>query len=73
MKNDKIDKFFEENNDNYLYLLLANLEVKRLSALPHTIKENFSKKITVEALNHVVDNDIPDYITAEEEFDIDDE
>jgi len=45
MLNHKIEKFLEDNNLTYLYLLLANLEAERLSNLPYTVKKNFKDKI----------------------------
>jgi len=67
MLNKKIEKFLEANNMNYLYLLLAELEVKRLNSLPLTIREKFEKKITEIALEHVAMNDIPDFLIDYEE------
>ncbi|MCD4650457.1 MAG: hypothetical protein K8S56_01520 [Candidatus Cloacimonetes bacterium] len=63
----KIDKFLESRNINYLFLLVANLEVRRLSNLPSMQKEKFEKKATELALEHVVDQDIPDYAIMEVE------
>ena len=39
MLNPKIEKFLEENNFTYLFLLLANLEAERLSNLPYSVKK----------------------------------
>lgn len=61
MINPKIERFLEENNMNYLYLILANLEVDRLSKLPGSAKEAL-EKITELALEHVAINEIPDYV-----------
>jgi hypothetical protein len=58
----KVEKFLESNNINYMFLMLANLEVTRLTNLPDHIKKNFDKKITELALLHVAKNEIPDYI-----------
>ncbi len=62
MNNPKIDTFLEKHNMNYLFLQLANLEVRRLSDLPSTVKDKFEEKLTITALEHVADNEIPDYI-----------
>jgi hypothetical protein len=66
MLNPKIEHFLEKHNMNYMFLLCANLEVKRLSNLPGFVKEKFDRKITEVALEHVSDNDIPDYVTEED-------
>ncbi len=58
----KVNQFLETNNMDYLYLILANLEVERLSNLPEGIKRNFDKKISDMALEHTAINEIPDYI-----------
>jgi DNA-directed RNA polymerase subunit K/omega len=65
MLNPKIEKFLEENNFTYLFLLLANLEAERLSNLPYSVKKNFKDKITNLALEHIASNNIPDYIVEE--------
>lgn len=61
----KVDKFLEENNMTYLYLLLANLEVERLNNLPFTIKKQLKGKVTNIALEHIAKNNIPDYVMEE--------
>ena len=61
MINKNIDKFIEDNNMTYLYLLLANLEAERISNLPYTIRKNIEGKITSKALEHIAINNIPDY------------
>jgi len=72
MINPKIETFLESNNMTFLYLLLANLEVRRLSELPRTAKEKLDGKITEVALEHVATGVIPDYIVDEEdEIDLD--
>ena len=72
MVNGKIEGFLEDNNMTFLYLLLANLEVRRLSDLPRTIKDRFDSKLTETALEHVATGVIPDYIVEEEdEIDLD--
>lgn len=58
----KVNQFLETNNMDYLYLILANLEVDRLSNLPDPIKKNFKKKISDMALEHTAINEIPDYV-----------
>ena len=62
MTDKKIDRFIEDHNMTYLYLLLANLEVERISNLPFTIRKNMKNKVTTEALVHIATNDIPDYV-----------
>ncbi|PID29948.1 MAG: hypothetical protein CSB55_00720 [Candidatus Cloacimonadota bacterium] len=66
--NPKLDRFLENHNMNYLYLLLSNMEVSRLNNLPASAKNRFGKKLTEVAMEHVAANEIPDY-TVEEEFD----
>ena len=61
----KVEKFLEENNMTYLYLLLANLEVERLNNLPFTIKKQLKGKVTNIALEHIAKNNIPDYVMEE--------
>jgi hypothetical protein len=58
----RVEKFLEENNMDYLFLLLANLEVERLSNLPYTVRKKFEKRITDMALEHVAKGEIPDYV-----------
>lgn len=65
--NRKVDNFLEENNMNFLYLILAGLEVNRLEHLPIEVKDKFDKKIPDMALEHVADNYIPDYAVEEKE------
>ncbi len=66
----KVEEFLEKNNMTYLFLLLTNLEVERLSNLPYTLKRSFKKKITEMALEHVAANEIPDYAVNNSEEDI---
>lgn len=61
-KTSPVDNFIEKHNMTYLFLLLANLEVDRLSNLPFTVRKNFNEKITKMALQHIASNEIPDYI-----------
>ncbi len=62
-----MQKFIEENNCTFLYLILANEELERISKLPFQIQKNFNKKLTTIALDHVADDEIPDYFVPEEE------
>ncbi len=71
--NNSVENFVDDNNMTYLYLLLANLEVERLSNLPYSVRRKFDEKITTMALKHIAANEIPDYIveemmTEEEEY-----
>ncbi|MBS3740776.1 MAG: hypothetical protein KGY75_00720 [Candidatus Cloacimonetes bacterium] len=59
-------EFIEENNCSYLFLLLANKEFKRLSKVPFSVKKEFTEKLTTLALEHIVTNNIPDYMIPEE-------
>lgn len=66
MNNDHVvNEFLEKHNMTYLFLLLANLEVERISNLPYTIRKKISGKITSAALEHIAVNEIPDYIIEE--------
>jgi hypothetical protein len=62
MLNPKVEKFLEDNNMTYLFLMLADLEVQRLSNLPNVIKKQFEGRITEAALEHVAENIVPDYL-----------
>ena len=64
-KTSLVDKYIEEHNMTYLFLLLANLEVDRLSNLPFSVRKNFNEKITKIALEHIATNEVPDYIIEE--------
>ncbi len=68
-----VEKFLENNNMTYLFLLLANLEVQRLSNLPYTIKKSLKGKLTSIALEHIAANEIPDYVMEEEENEVPEE
>ena len=57
-----VEKFLEDNNMTYLFLLLANLEAERISNLPFSIKRVLQGKVTTNALEHIAANDIPDYV-----------
>lgn len=65
MDSSKVDAYLERNNMTYLFLLLANLEVERLSNVPYTVRKKLPKKITEMALEHIADNEIPDYVMEE--------
>ncbi|MCF7859054.1 MAG: hypothetical protein K9N07_07005 [Candidatus Cloacimonetes bacterium] len=62
-----IEKFLEENNMTYLFLLLANLEADRISNLPYIVKRTLQGKVTTVALEHIAANEIPDYVVEVEE------
>lgn len=62
-----VQKFIEENNCTFLYLILANEELKRITKIPFEIKKNLGNKLTTVALDHVAAGDIPDYFIPEEE------
>jgi hypothetical protein len=63
MINEKLESFLEKADMNYLFCLLAQLEAYRLLQLPTYVKQKFQDKITVMAMNHVAENEVPDYIT----------
>ncbi len=62
MINKKVETFLEKNNMNYLFCLLSNLEVQRINSLPTYVKQKFDRKITELAMEHVAENEVPDYI-----------
>ena len=62
MINKKIETFLVKNNMNYLFCMLSNLEVQRINQLPSYVKQKFTEKITEISMEHVAENDIPDYI-----------
>ncbi|MDZ4183085.1 MAG: hypothetical protein U1B83_09425 [Candidatus Cloacimonadaceae bacterium] len=62
MINEKIEYFLEKTDMNYLYCLLAKMEAQRLSQFPTYVKHRFTDKIPILAMNHVADNEVPDYI-----------
>ncbi len=66
-----VEKFLEDNNMTYLFLLLANLEAERISTLPFSVKRTLQGKITTNALEHIAENDIPDYVVEVEDEDED--
>lgn len=71
MKERIVDEFLEEHNMTYLFLLLANLEAERLVNLPFTVRKEFKKNIPGLALEHIAENEIPDYVAQEEVFEED--
>ncbi len=62
-----VEKFLEDNNMTYLFLLLANLEAERISNLPFSIKRTLQGKVTTNALEHIAANVIPDYVVEVED------
>ncbi|HEX37960.1 MAG TPA: hypothetical protein ENG70_03760 [Candidatus Cloacimonetes bacterium] len=67
MDNKLMQKFIEDHNCTFLYLILANEELKRISKLPYQIQKDFDKKLTTIALEHVAAHNIPDYFIPEED------
>lgn len=63
MINEKLESFLERTDMNYLFCLLAQLESHRLLQFPAYVKQKFEDKITIMAMNHVAENEVPDYIT----------
>lgn len=63
MINEKIESFLEKTDMNYLFCLLAKMESHRLSQFPVYVRNHFEDKIPVLSMNHVAENDVPDYIT----------
>ena len=70
MINEKIEGFLEQVNMNYLFCLLSKLEAQRLNQFPSYVKQKFDKKITVLSMEHVADNEVPDYMSELEEAQI---
>ena len=62
-----VEKFLEDNNMTYLFLLLANLEAERISNLPFSVKRQLQGKVTTKALEHIAANEIPDYVVEVED------
>jgi len=67
MTNEKIEGFLEKVNMNYLFCLLSKLEAQRINQFPSFVKNKFEQKITMLAMEHVADNEVPDYISELEE------
>ena len=65
--NKKVETFLEHTNMNYMFCLLSNLEVIRLNSLPSYIKQKFPDKITELAMDHIAQNEVPDYMMDIEE------
>ena len=63
MINEKLESFLERTDMNYLFCLLAQLEAHRLLQFPAYVKQKFEDKITIMAMKHVAENEVPDYIT----------
>jgi len=63
MIHEKIETFLEKADINYLFCLLSELEAYRLLQLPVYVRQKFPEKITVMAMNHVAENEVPDYIS----------
>lgn len=63
----KIEDFLQKADMNYMFCLLSKLEAGRLSQLPSYVRDKFGKKIAVVAMEHVADNDVPDYLSDIEE------
>lgn len=70
MINKKIEHFLEKTDMNYLFCLLAKLEAQRISQLPTYVKHRLPDKIAVVSMNHVADNEVPDYFAEIEEANI---
>lgn len=67
MINKRIETFLEHTNMNYMFCLLSNLEVLRLNSLPPYVKQKFDTKITEIAMDHISQNEVPDYMMDIEE------
>ena len=63
MIHEKIETFLEKDDIKYLFCLLSELEAYRLLQLPVYVRQKFPEKITVMAMNHVAENEVPDYIS----------
>jgi hypothetical protein len=67
MINKRVETFLEHTNMNYMFCLLSNLEVLRLNSLPSYVKQKFDRKITEIAMDHISQNEIPDFMMDIEE------
>ncbi|MCB5224285.1 MAG: hypothetical protein WCY21_04480 [Candidatus Cloacimonadaceae bacterium] len=67
MIDEKIESFLEKSDLNYLFCLLAKLESNRLSQLPSYVRQKLGDKIAVVSMEHVAQNEIPDYFAEIEE------
>lgn len=63
MINEKLETFLEKADMNFLFCLLAQLEAYRLLQFPTYVRQKFEDKIAILAMNHVAENEVPDYIT----------
>ncbi len=63
MINEKIESFLEKTDMNYLFCLLAKMEAHRLSQFPVYVRNHFEDKVPILSMQHVAENDVPDYIT----------
>ncbi|HNW24331.1 MAG TPA: hypothetical protein PKI37_02610 [Candidatus Cloacimonas sp.] len=63
MINEKLETFLEKADMNFLFCLLAQLEAYRLLQFPAYVRQKFEDKIAILAMNHVAENEVPDYIT----------
>jgi len=63
MINEKLETFLEKADMNFLFCLLAQLEAYRLLQFPAYVRQKFEDKIAIMAMNHVAENEVPDYIT----------
>ncbi len=61
MLDKKVDQILESLNKDYLFLIAAEKEAQRLRKLPNVIKEQFKKHLSQEAIEHVAQNNIPEY------------
>lgn len=62
MANTKIEAFLEKVNMNYMFCLLSKLEAERINDFPEHVKQKFGKKVPVVAMEHVAENEVPDYL-----------
>ncbi|MCB5252595.1 MAG: hypothetical protein RBR69_07560 [Candidatus Cloacimonadaceae bacterium] len=67
MIDEKIENFLQKGNMDYLYCLLCKLEAHRINQFPSFVKQKFDKKLTVMAMEHVADNEVPDYVSELDE------
>ncbi len=66
----KIEDFLQKADMNFMFCLLAKLEAGRLSQLPIYVRNRMGKKLAVLSMEHVADNQVPDYLSeiAEAEY-----
>lgn len=70
MIDEKIENFLQKADMNFMFCLLSKLEAGRLSQLPSYVRNKFGKKLAVIAMEHVAQNEIPDYLSEIEEADL---